>query len=227
MSILKNIKYSLDIDNTKMNTILINIYRMIEMNFQNFVEKYTDTLQHGFDFKSTVEIVTYLAHHSAPKCTKKTAVFYAKKYMNNYINNTINIEMTPIIKMLSLEYDDIFIEYMNFLQITDNIKGLRILQHIIISHIITINDQYAYNNRKFENNIYLLTLELSSKLTKYSFFDKYSGVKFPDNDMYWSYKITNKNDIHTTRFEWSMVMLGFIEFIIQTTIAKNTVTIHK
>ena len=50
---------------------------------------------------------------------------------------------------------------------------------MIIAHIILVNNQFAFNNLSFENNIYTLTLMLCGKLTEYNFFDKYSGVQYP------------------------------------------------
>lgn len=236
---LSKIKNAIDIDNVSINTIIQQIYNMKELEFHKFIklllEKQSDK----------AEIVTYIVYNMAPKCSISNAILYADKYMDKYLEFAIPEEMHEIIQFLSESHENIYLEYMKELDLLDKkeyILALKLIQDIMMAHLVIVNNITAYKNIIFANNIYTLVIQLCSLATKYNFSDNYSGVKFPHEHMQWilnvnsinnnvniddniciiyteySNKINNKIDyIYYERYKCYAVTIGLIEFIINFT----------
>jgi len=244
MSQMKKVKYLLDIDSGKMINTIDSIYSLIEIKFQEFIkEQLKNITLNTFEFKSDVEFIIHIIHGQAPKCSQEDAIVYANKYITNYIDEYTNIQMLPIIEFMRENHEELYIEektyteddlYSDFMLLInkiDNILALKILQKVIIYHIILVNNNSAYNDIAFANNMYSLVIILCSKITNYNFYDKYSGVKFPYEYMTWIYRLQhldkiNDSIINYERYMTATVTIGLIEYILEY-INNKTVIIHK
>jgi hypothetical protein len=239
MSSIKRVKSLLDISDNKMSDVIISLYSITEEKFQHFVKQEIKkpSQKYVYDFTSEMEIMTHIVYKDAPKCSYQNAVIYANKYIDKYGDNYIPIKLISLINFLNQDYhNDIYNEYLEFINTTDYIIALKILQQTFIAHIILVNTNIAYNDTSFANNIYKLIIKLCNNETKYNFTDKYSGVVYPYEYMQWIYKVKfmdltdgeEKNKVmHEERYRCATVSIGLIEYILEYLQKQNDVIVYK
>ena len=225
ISIRKLIKYGLDIDNINMNENINNIYNLIELEFHKFIKKSLDEIKVD---EIKVDEIKVDENNNAPKCSLYNALLYADKFLNSYTHVSMRNDMIHIINYLNKNYLNIYNEYMlslNLLDTNEYVIALEILQDIIMAHLVFVNNNCAYKNVIFANNIYSLVITLCSKITSYDFSDINSGVEFPSEYMQWINSVENMLNIDNINYQHPIicnkrymcyvVILGLIEYIIK------------
>lgn len=237
-----SISRDIDINNNNINIISNKIYGSLLDQFINYIHKIINASLDNLVIKSNNDIIT----NGMPICSSRDAHIYAYEYLIKNKNIIYNDYSYVLDLLLTYNYD-IYDNYMNLLKLKNNgkpamynhIYALEILQQAIVKYIVLINHEYAYNNHFIEDNIYILTLCLCSKLSKYNLNDKFVQLYYPYKEMQWIHLVKKRikydnsvvyidplsnnitQIIKEFRFLANATIIGFIQYIINFILKKS------